>query len=166
MASHGMRPGWLVPLLLLLGVTGCFHYVPMNLDEVTPAQEVRVRVSLAEAERIEELLPRGGDPRVVEGRVAEILRETLYMDVAVATEVWGTRVESFNQRLDLPFAGILEVDRKELSRGRTAALVVGGVALLGSFVAIKVIDSGGGGNPPDGPGPVENRIPIPIPLRP
>jgi hypothetical protein len=165
MASNGVRPGWLVPLLLL-GVTGCYHYVPMHLDEVTPSQEVRARVTLEQAERIEELLPRGGDPRVVEGRVAEILRETLYMDVAVATELRGTRVESFNQRLDLPLSGILEVERKELSRGRTVALVAGGVALVGSFVAIKVIDSGGGGSPGEGPGPPENRIPIPIPLRP
>ena len=154
-----------VALFLVMGLGGCYHYTPMHLDEVVPAQEIRTRVSLQQAEILEEIIP-NRDTRVVEGRVAEILRETLYLDVAVSSEVRGTRVESLRQRVDIPFSSILEVESKQLSRGRTAALVVGGAFLLGSFVAIQVIDSGGEGSPPDGPGAPENRIPLPIPLWP
>lgn len=158
--AAGGRAGWLAPLLVL-GLGGCYHYSPMPLEELTPAQEVRARVSLQQAERLEEILV-GRDPRVVEGRVAEILAEGMYLDVAVASELQGARVESYRQRVDIPFNTILELERKELSQGRTIGLVAVTVAVLGSFVAFKVIDSGGEGSQGDPPGPPENRIPIPM----
>lgn len=158
--AGGASAGWIVPLLAL-GLGGCYHYTPMTVEEVAPAQDVRARVSLQQAERLEEILV-GRDPRVVEGRVAEILTQGMYLDVEVASQLQGARVESYRQRVDVPFNTILELERKELSRGRTVGMVAVAVAVVGSLVAFKVIDSGGEGSQGEPPGPPENRIPISI----
>jgi hypothetical protein len=157
------RGRWWMGLLVGPVVGGCYHYTPIQLEEVRPTQEVRARVSLEQAERLEEILPPGRDPRILEGRVVGLQSQALLLDVAVASAVQGVRVESFRQRVDLPLSQLLEVERKELDRWRTGLLLAGAAVVLGSILFVTVIDPGGDRSPTD-PGAPENRIPLPRPL--
>lgn len=139
MASSILRA---LPLAALLCVGGCYHYTTVPLDTLAPSQEVRVRVTGEQADRLEEATA-GQVSRVVEGRVAQLLAETLLLDVNLSLPQAGTRSMDLAQRVDLPFSAILEVEERGFSRGRTGALVGGAAALVGITLATWVIRSGG-----------------------
>jgi hypothetical protein len=129
-------------LVALLFLGGCYQYTTVPLDSLAPPQEVRVRVTGEQADRLEEATA-GQVSRLVEGRVAQLLEETLLLDVNLSLPQAGTRSMDLAQRVDLPFSGILEVEEKTFSRNRTALVVGGGVALVGVALATWVIRSGG-----------------------
>ncbi len=158
MAMRRIFMGLFVLVAVPLG--GCYTYTPLNLEEVSPLHEVRARVSLAEAERLEELVGRERrNPRMVEGIVAERSNETLSMDMSVASELAGARVQTFRQRVEIPVQSILEVERKELDRGRTLMLTGAVGAVLAAAVFALVIDEGGDATRPGGPIDLESRLP-------
>ena len=75
-------------------------YTPLSLEEVSPLHEVGPGFSLAEAERLEELVGREPrNPRMIEGIIAERSNETLSVDMSVASELQGARVQTFRQRV-------------------------------------------------------------------
>jgi len=140
----GQCLGWLLIATLPVLIAGCFHYTPVHLDELAPSQEVRARVSLEQAERLGELeLTRATNPRIVEGRVAELLSETLLLDVSRANTDGGTRTRALSQRIDLPLHSILEVETKSLSGWRTTLFVTGGAAVAAVALSAWVIRTGG-----------------------
>lgn len=146
--------------LLLLG--GCYQYSTVPLDTLAPSQEVRVRITGEQSDRLEEAM--GGQvSRVVEGRVARLLEETLLLEVDLVTAEAGTRSLRLAQRVDLPFAGILEVEERSFSRGRTVLFVGVGAAVVGVALATWVIRSGGETR---GELPPSDEIWIPLPRTP
>ncbi len=149
-------------LCALVALAGCYHYQEVGLDELAPAQEVRIRVSITQAEILEETLRRD-NPRVIRGTVAQREGGSLYLDVPVVTELRVGRMESLRQRIELPESSIQELERRHLDRGRTA-LVIGGTAIvIGGIVAGLIVQSEGTVGE-DVPPSDENRIPISIPL--
>jgi len=160
MAMRRRSLSWLPAIILLqvLVLGGCYHYTVVDMHEVMPSQDIRARVSLGEAERLDELIPRR-HPRIVEGRVSAIHQGTLFLDVALESSPRGTRAERFAQRLDIPFTSIEQLENRELSRARTAALVVGTTAALAFIVVELILDSGGGIIGPPSNGGLEDSSP-------
>lgn len=120
--------------LLVLAFAGCYRYVPADRTALTPGRDVRVRINEAESSRFATILPDGA--RLVEGTVIQNGADTLLLDVPVASNVLGSRVETINQRLDFSRAGIVDIELRQLDRIKTA-IVVGGGGGLGLFVLIK-----------------------------
>jgi hypothetical protein len=114
-------------LLVLHAGTACYRYTPADPGDITPGSTVRVRMNDAQTRRFAGIVPE--DRRVVEGTVVLQRPDTMLIDVAIHTDVRGTRVESLNQRIDLPRDGLIEVELRELDRGKTS-LVLGGATLL------------------------------------
>ena len=153
--------------LLLLASAGCHTFRPAQLDEVVPGHDIRMRVTGAFADSLSSMLQRD-DARVVEGTVVSERPQSLMLDITVSNELEGMRLETFNQRVEVPDAAFVDVEIKELSKPRT----IGALAAVAGVATVVVIsqfsgDSGGAQQP--GPGrPVESTISIPLsslPLR-
>ena len=77
-------------------------------------------------------------------------------------ELRGIQFQTISQRVIIPREGFLEMELKELDRGRTIGiLALAGVA-VGTFLIQQLSKDSGGGGLPGGGGPVEGRIGGPI----
>lgn len=161
---RAFRIGALGALALLLG--GCFAYVPVDPGAVRPDDDVRARVSAARAAELDPLLMR--DARVLEGRVLEAGGDLL-LEVPVASDLRGVRVETLHQRIRLPQQDVLELELRRFDRTRTALVLGSGLAVALAVVIHQLTRESGGDTQPPGPDPTELRIPlfrVPLGLRP
>jgi hypothetical protein len=145
-------------LAAVLSAGGCYRYTAVPVGEVSPAHHVRARLSLQEAERMEALFP-GRNPRVIEGRVVQLIPDTLLLDVAVSSDLRMAQGPLLAQRIDVPLRGIIDLEVRELSRARTVALVSASVAIVGAAIGGWVIRSGGERRPGHPPSD-ESRVPL------
>lgn len=151
--------GTLVPL-----TAGCYTYRPVSVDSVPIGTPVRARINAEAAERISQDI--GREERMLEGpltsRTAEQL--TLRLTVPAPPDRTGTK---FTQRVLVPRASVLEVETRQLHKGRTAAVTVVGAAVVG-FLLHQAFR---GENAPSGDdkGGTDNRVArgiiISLPLR-
>jgi len=152
---RGMRSVAFGVMVLLL--SGCYAYVPVEPTQVRPDQDVRVRLSMAQARELDPQFV--GERRVLEGRVLEVGADFL-LEIPVATGWVGTSAQSLHQRVRIPVGEITEVDVRSLDRGRTGILVGGALGLIiGVVVHALVRESGGDPRPTPLP-PDELRIPF------
>jgi hypothetical protein len=151
-----------LPVSLL--ALGCYTYHPVGQADLRPEMPVRAHLSPSQAAELAEYLPSEAD-RLIEGTVVENGRDELMLLVPVTTaNVRGVR-EKLNQRLGIPFDGIVEIEHKELDRGKTAVISVGGVILTGLFLFETLGPGFGGGNSgSEGPRPEDSIILIRIPI--
>ena len=153
--------------LVLLGLaitsSGCYRYVPADLDGIAFGSEVQARLS---REGLERLRSRAGieSPGFgeggIDGRLLERAGEHVLLSVPWATvgDVYSSAV--LNQRIDLTRADIVEIRHKQLDRRKTGALV-GAFALATGAILVHVLTGETGGKttlPPTG-GPPEWRGP-------
>ena len=145
---HAQRDGKRVGRLLGLGIAAvlgllilaaCYSYVPMVGEDPTPSDDVRVRLSQAEAVRMSERT--GRTIRSLEGSVLRVPADSLVLDVGWGAVYAGTVFEGRRDTLSFHRHDLLEVDRREFSRRRTALVGAGVVALV---VAAWAGISGGG----------------------
>lgn len=152
-----MRPSRVLLLAALLVAPGCYTFIPSSPQEIAPGQDVRVRLTAEAASDYRDL--RLANPRFLEGTFLERTTDQLRLEatVGMGSDVRGSR--ALIQQIDVPMAGVLEVELKELNVFRTGALIAGGgVALL----AI-VLSADGNGGSEDGPGggnPEARRLPL------
>ncbi len=146
---------------LCLVVGGCYTFYPATRDDLAPDMRLRTRVSFAEAERLQEDLP-GLEGRLIEGTILERGDSSVLLLVPIANRsAWG-RNDPFLRRVQISYAGIVDLERRQLDGFRTGVAVVGGGLALG-FVLYKALLGGNGGNSPDsGEGPVDALIPFSI----
>lgn len=153
-------PAALGALLCLMVASGCYTFQPTTLTELAPGQDVRIRVTGSYADTLGPILLTD-DARVVEGSVVELPPPSLLLEVAVSNELQGMRFQTLAQRVALPTDEIVEVESKELSRGRT----YGAIGVIAAVAAAIVIDQlsgrSGGGSIPGGGGPVESVVESP-----
>ncbi|TVR65273.1 MAG: hypothetical protein EA422_04665 [Gemmatimonadales bacterium] len=150
----------LLALLLTLGPAACVTYTQVELDSPgplspTPGDEVRVRLAPEEGERLARRTGRRVD--TLDGRIqaGAPVADSLRMMVTWGPAWAGTPLEGRREEVSLPRSGILTIERKEVSRSRTAVL---GVALAATAVVLfrsigKEGDGQSGGLPPDAPPP-------------
>ena len=160
-----MRRGTLaVALLAPVAMAGCFSYVPVDLARVEVADRVRAEVDLSEERAAEEPLARLGP--VVRGQVLARTPEALTLRVPLAPGAGGSPgVPGLAETVAIPAPAIRRLEVREMERGRTVALTMGGAALLGFILyqAFERTDPRGqnGENPP----PADEAI-LRLPVRP
>ena len=152
-----------VPLLFALLLAGCYTYAPSSIETLSRGDEVRARLTAAQFDELEEHLP-GGD-RVIEGEVVEADGNGMLLEVPITTVVEGIRVESLNQRLEIPASGVTDVELRSLDRPRTWAVTGVAAALVGYVIWDQLIsDTRRGGTDPPPPPEEDRRTILKIPL--
>ncbi len=155
--THSLLAVWWTTL------AGCYSYQAIDLEEVRADMQVRARVTPAQAEELAPVLP--GEDRLIEGTVIDNGSYELQLLVPVTSATHRGRTETLSQRLSIPYAGIAEVELRELDRWKTG--VVGTVgALVVGFVLYETLSKGSSGETPGGggPGPEDARIPVRMPV--
>ena len=143
----------LLTLLCVLATSACHTFRPVIVDDLAPGQIVRARITSAFADSLSPILMR--DARDFEGVVVENNDSAILMDIPVEQTLTGLRFETLSQRVDIPDAAFVDLEIKELNRGRTFGVVAGIVVAAGAFVLSQFnkqsggASSGGPGGPAD-----------------
>lgn len=155
-----MRAFRLPLIAFLLLSTACYSYTPGSVDAVAPDTDVRARLSATEADKLSEYMPR--DSRVLEGKVLERNGDSILMLVPVLSELRGNRVETLHQRLEVNRSGIVDLELRQLDRGKTWLIVGGGTAAVAAVVINSVVlgSSSDRGRPGDGGSELVIRLPF------
>jgi hypothetical protein len=123
-------------LATALLATGCYSYVPTTLGDVNPGSSVRVRISGAEADRLEPI--RFTDSRNLEGAIVRKDDDQIYIDAVIRTvDAHGITAQHV-QRLNIAPREIQDVQYRRLDYLKSAA-AVGGVSFLLGAAAWAVI---------------------------
>ena len=127
--------------------SGCYQYQMVGGDSLPTNAEVRARLATGEFERLhlDEVVEL--DRRTLEGRVLGHTPDTLMLLVPVITaQDWGFRERELNQQLAIPLSSIIELELKELNRGKTGVMIGFGVAILATIVRDNITGFFGGSN--------------------
>jgi hypothetical protein len=155
-----MRRSLLTAAAVVVVTSGCYTYQTADPGLVEPGRDVRVRLSLEAADRLEEV--RMTDDRLMEGKLLERRGENLVVETTVNRLDPMTGGRLLSQRLSLAPVEIQEVETKALDKFKTGAMAAAAAAVVGYIVVSQFQDSGG--SDPGGPGgPPESRV-IRIPL--
>ncbi len=145
--------------LLLLSLSACYTYAPVQPASVASGTSVRARVSATAAERIAPLIG-VNDARLLTGKFAGPDAAGFLIEVPTTTQVGPAgSLQSLAQRISIPRADLLEIETRALNRGRTAA-VVGTVAAIGIATAVNVLRGERGSERPPGGSSTDTRIPV------
>lgn len=144
-------------LLPVLAVgQGCYSYHVTDLQSLTPDEEIRVSLDAAEYRRV---APGGSmaGPQRIEGRFAGLKEDSLIVAVWIGESYVGTPFASAYQDIMIPREEVVGVEHRQLSKGRTALVTAGSLALIAVLIdsvgLVQVFGSGGGDGPPDPPEP-------------
>jgi len=140
-------------------LVGCYTYAPVSIETVSPGETVRALLTPEARERLPVQVR--GDDGMLEGRLLERDDGEVTLFVPTSVRQQGFFAEDLRERIMLSSADVLEVERRQLDRPRTYALVgVAGVAVVA--IAIETLSGKTGGNTIDHttPGPSASRIPL------
>ncbi len=141
----------------------CHAYAPSSLADVRNGDKVRVLLTPDQRQEFADPLP--GTDRVLEGSVVEVDSGRLLLEVPVVTRLEGMHVESLRQRVEIPAAGLADLELRSLARGRTYSMVGIGVAVIGFVLWDQLLsDARRGTKPPPGPPEEDRRVGIRIPF--
>ncbi len=150
----------LLTILCLLATSACHTFRPVVIDDLTPGQTVRARITGAFSDSLSPILLR--DVREFEGIVVENAGSSVLMEIPVNQTLSGMRFETLSQRVEIPAAEFLDLELKELDRGRTFLAVGLAVAAVGGFILAQLNKGGGGGSSGGPGGPQDAIFPAPI----
>ena len=146
---------WLLPVLLLVFVPGCYTYQVTDVHSLAPGEEVRIEVGSGQVTSAgygSSLL----GPRRLEARFTEATSDSLVVSLWIGSAYRGTPFESAHQSLSLPLSDIAQIENRQLSRPRTVVATVGTLALVWYLIdSLGLMLSFGGDEdgdvaPPDG----------------
>lgn len=139
----------------LVLLAGCYTYTPTQQARLQPGDRVRIRVTAAEAERVQPLLGRT-DTRVLAGQVIATGADTVIVQVPVTMQTAGAgSYQPLQQRVSFPRDALLDVEHRALNRRRTtiavgaATIILGAVVLRTTVLGPGKIGPPGGGTPPE-----------------
>ena len=147
--------------LMAGALSACFAYTAAPPSGLRIGERVRVRVSGAEADRLEQTLGQSG--RTIEGDLLEQADSSISLGVPLPYQLDATTMASrAQQRIVIPRAELQALELRRLDKMRTSLLVGVGVAAVVAIAASKgsslLGGSGAGGSPN------ERRIPVMAPL--
>lgn len=147
-------------IVALVPLGGCHTYAPTPLAEVGPGQTVRVRMTPAAEDRLPGTVLQ--EPaRFVEGEVVEREGEEITLAVVAGARQRGFFTEELRERVRFELGEGVEMERRELDRPRTAALLIATGAVVTAAI-VQVFTGSTGGNTIDrtDQGPAASRIPL------
>ena len=140
---------------------GCFSYVSAPPSGARLGEQVRVRVSGAEADRLESTL--GVNERNIEGELLEQADSNVVLGVALAVPGQsGTNLIRAQQRITIGRSQLQDIETRRLDKFRTSLLIGGSIAAVVAIAATTGHSLLGGSGATGSPN--ENRIPRGQPL--
>jgi hypothetical protein len=119
-----------------LTLSGCFSYVPVELSTLPPGDQVRVELTRVGFAQLPEL-PNNAGPNL-NGTLLQFDSDRLFLRVPVNVRLDGLVTQTVQQDLAIPVGEIEQLERRVLSRSRTAMSIGGGLATLGViFLSFK-----------------------------
>lgn len=146
------RRGLVVASLAAISTTGCYRYVPAQMEATPPGTDVRVLVTRAGAREMEEAgaLDPSDEPRV-SGTVVGTEGDDLLVRIPIAQRQDGFIVSRIEQAVRLPMGEVVSFQRREVNALSTGLLLTGGAAALAGLVAIIANPLGGDASDPEPP---------------
>lgn len=135
---------------VLVSAPACYNYVPTEVGAVPPGEDVRLRLSRTGGEDLARTLESNEIRVDVAGEYEGLEQGTVLLRVPVVRDPTGMRPD-IEQVVRISQLDVLTVDRRELSVGKTAAII--GVSAAGAgFLLYNIFEafSGGGREGPDG----------------
>jgi hypothetical protein len=131
--------------------------VPTQIGSIPEGAQIRVHLNPATqvalsaqtSRRIEDIL---------EGTLTGRQQDRLLMNVPIAAQQEGFFQSAIAQKVEVPAPGVVGIDVRTFSTGRTVLLIGGGAAVTGGILTLLLHGGqGSGGTPPPVP---EIRIPL------
>jgi len=122
----------------VLLATGCYSYVPTELEVVPPGDHVRLLVTRAGSEELARVTESTELRPVVQGRFVGLQDRSLLLEVPVLRDPEGLRPQ-INQMIRIPEGEVLTVDRREFSRRKSVGLVAFSAGAV-TFLLTQVFD--------------------------
>lgn len=141
-------------LALLLPTTGaCYTYARVPLDAAPVGQDVRMVVDRAGVPQIDDVVPGDDAAPQLRGHLEGQEGSTLLLRVPVQGNADPmTSTANISQLLRVPADEVLQVEIESFSAARSG-LLAAGVAALGAFVVLAIIDAGSESDGLDDPNP-------------
>lgn len=141
----------------LVSASACYNYVPTEVGVVSPGEDVRLRVSREGGEELARTIESNEIQLEVSGQFEGLERGSVLLRIPVVRDPTGLR-PAIQQVVRLPEGDVLTVDRRELSVGKTAAVVAVGAGAVGFLLTqvFEVFDD----TDPDGDDPQVSLIPL------
>lgn len=145
----------LVVAFLLL--SGCYRYLPTDLQGIAPGGEVRVQVSRRALVDLPEEIPSAEG--TLQGQLLGFAADSLRLRVPVTARIQGPHRVAIAQEIRVPVAEVLDVTRREFNGAGTALAVAGGAGAATALVLL-IMEASGRAPGDDGPPPDQIRIPL------
>ncbi len=151
----------LTGLAVTMATTGCYRYVPAQIEATPPGTGVQLLVTRDGAEEAEVAGALAeGEPRL-RGTVVGVEGEQLVLRVPVTRVQEGFIENRIDQAVSVPVTEIVSFQRRELDRLQTG-LFIGGAAAAVAGIALLILDPLRGDPERPGPDPDESVLPLPI----
>ncbi len=139
-------------------LSGCYTYRAAELSEVVPQSRVRLTVSARQAVELEEALR--DTRRTFNATYMGESNGELLFEVPILNPTPGMSSRAVNNRVSVPRSEVTGLERRELSKWRTASVIAAGVLAVG-VGAWEVFGTNNDGPDEDKPPDVNNvRIPL------
>ena len=132
--------------------SGCFSYVPAELDTVPPGEDVRLFLTRQGMDALSEADVNGtlttGAP-VVNGELMRRNPDELYVRIPIARRQIGFHTAQLGQDIRIPTGEIVQIEQRRLNGVGTGLLLAGSAGLVSSIVMFILNDARGtSGGPP------------------
>jgi hypothetical protein len=144
-----MKPKRLLPTLatalVLSTTTGCFNYVPTEIGAVPPGESVRLYLTRAGVDAVneggaEEVLTMVSEP-VLSGEFVRRAGDDLFVRVPTVRRQVGFHTAQLGQDLRVPAGEIVQIERQEFSKAKTGLLVGGATAAITGLIVFILNDA-------------------------
>lgn len=144
-----MKPKKILPTLaaavVLYTTTGCFNYVPTEIGAVPPGESVRLYLTRAGVDAVneggaEEALSMVSEP-VLSGEFVRRTGDDLFVRVPTVRRQIGFHTAQLGQDLRIPASEIVQIERQELSRSKTGLLVGATTAAITGLIVFILNDA-------------------------
>jgi hypothetical protein len=144
-------------------LSGCYNYIPTQLEVVPPGQEVQLLVTRAGARDLVEITDvMLGPVPSLRGAVQGVEDGDLLISIPIAMRQEGFIQSELLQTVRVPTDEILSISRRELSVGNTALAVAASAAGLG-LIVFTILESFGGSSNQEGEEPDFSIFSLPVP---
>lgn len=131
--------------LALSMATGCFNYVPTEIGAVPPGESVRLFLTRAGVDAVneggnEEALSTVFEP-VLSGEFVRRTGDDLFVRVPTVRRQVGFHTAQLGQDLRIPASEVVQIERQELSRARTGLLVGATAAAITGLIVFILNDA-------------------------
>jgi hypothetical protein len=132
-------------------LTGCYSYIPVQPAMIRPGDELRLHLTREGMFDLPDLPAQSGGE--VNGKLVSSAGGSFMLRVPVGVQSYGLLARMLDQQVHIAPSQVIQLERRELSRSRTALAVVGGV--VGAVAIAKGFGTLGAPNPETPEKPVD-----------